>query len=155
MADKKITQLTDLGDGLAAVDLFHVVDDPSGTPINKKITAEDVFNNIPTWVGLNSTSQAITGDGSTSQAVNLTTPITEIDATSAAAPCTLADGANGQIKTILNTSSSGTNQVTITPSNLRAGSGTSIVLNKPGESITLVFKNSNWYVIGGYDYSVV
>ena len=64
MADKKITQLTDLGDGLAAVDLFHVVDDPSGTPINKKITAEDVFNNIPTWVGLNSTSQAITGDGS-------------------------------------------------------------------------------------------
>ena len=155
MADKKITQLTDLGDGLAAVDLFHVVDDPSGTPINKKITAEDVFNNIPTWVGLNSTSQAITGDGSTSQAVNLTTPITEIDAPSAAAPCTLADGANGQIKTILNTSSSGTNQVTITPSNLRAGSGTSIVLNKPGESITLVFKNSNWYVIGGYDYSVV
>jgi len=155
MADKKITQLTDLGDGLAAVDLFHVVDDPSGTPINKKITAEDVFNNIPTWVGLNSTSQAITGDGSTSQAVNLTTPITEVDATTAAAPCTLADGANGQIKTILNTSSSGTNQVTITPSNLRAGSGTSIVLNKPGESITLVFKNSNWYVIGGYDYSVV
>ena len=155
MADKKITQLTDLGDGLASVDLFHVVDDPSGTPINKKITAEDVFNNIPTWVGLNSTSQAITGDGSTSQAVNLTTPITEVDATTAAAPCTLADGANGQIKTILNTSSSGTNQVTITPSNLRAGSGTSIVLNKPGESITLVFKNSNWYVIGGYDYSVV
>ena len=48
MADKKITQLTDLGDGLASVDLFHVVDDPSGTPINKKITAEDVFNNVPT-----------------------------------------------------------------------------------------------------------
>ena len=155
MADKKITQLTDLGDGLAAVDLFHVVDDPSGTPINKKITAEDVFNNIPTWVGLNSTSQAITGDGSTSQAVNLTTPITEVDATTAAAPCTLADGANGQIKTILNTSTSGTNAVTITPANLKAGSATSIVLNKPGESVTCIFKNSNWYIVGGYDYSAV
>ena len=70
MADKKITQLTDLGDGLASVDLFHVVDDPSGTPINKKITAQDVFNNIPTWVGLNSSSQSITGDGSTSTAVD-------------------------------------------------------------------------------------
>ena len=101
MADKKITALTDLGDGLETADLFHVVDDPTGTPINKKISAEDVFNNIPTWLGLNSTSQSITGDGSTSSAINVTTPVTEVDATSAAAPCTLADGANGQIKTII------------------------------------------------------
>ena len=101
MADKKITQLTDLGDGLASVDLFHVVDDPSGTPINKKITAEDVFNNIPTWLGLNSTSQSITGDGSSTTAIEITNPVTEVDATSATASCTLADGANGQIKTII------------------------------------------------------
>ena len=109
MADKKITQLTDLGDGLASVDLFHVVDDPSGTPINKKITAEDVFNNIPTWLGMNSTSQAITGDGSTSTAIEITNPVTEVNATSAGAPVTLADGANGQIKTIINVSTGGTN----------------------------------------------
>ena len=85
MADKKITQLTDLGDGLASVDLFHVVDDPSGTPINKKITAENVFNNVPTWIGLASTSQTITGDGSTSSAIEITNPVTEVDATSGAA----------------------------------------------------------------------
>ena len=48
MADKKVTALTDLGDNLASVDLFHVVDDPSNTPVNKKVTAEYVFNNIPT-----------------------------------------------------------------------------------------------------------
>ena len=52
MADKKITALTDLGDSLASADLFHVVDDPSGTPINKKISAENVFNNIPSFLGL-------------------------------------------------------------------------------------------------------
>ena len=152
MADKKITQLTDLGDGLASVDLFHVVDDPSGTPINKKITAEDVFNNIPTWIGLNSTSQSITGDGSTSTAIEVTNPVTEVDATSAAAPCTLADGANGQIKIIINVSTAGTNAVTITPTNLRGG--TTITLNAPGETVQCIFKNSNWNVIGGNGFVV-
>ena len=151
MADKKITQLTDLGDGLASVDLFHVVDDPSGTPINKKITAEDVFNNIPTWIGLASTSQSITGDGSTSSAIDITNPVTEVDATSGAAPVTLADGSNGQIKTIINVSTSGTNAVTITPANLRGY--TSIVLNAPGETVTCMFKNSNWNIIAGNGYT--
>ena len=152
MADKKITQLTDLGDGLASVDLFHVVDDPSGTPINKKITAEDVFNNIPTWIGLNSTSQAITGDGSTSTAIEITNAVTEVNATSAAAPCTLADGANGQVKTIINVSTAGSNNIVITPSNCRGG--TRITLNAPGETVTLMFKNSNWNVIGGFGFAV-
>ena len=151
MADKKITQLTELGDALASVDLFHVVDDPSGTPINKKITAEDVFNNVPTWIGLASTSQSITGDGSTTSAITVTEPVTEVNATSATAPCTLADGSNGQIKTIINVSTSGTNAVTITPSNLRGY--TSITLNAPGETVTCMFKNSNWNIIAGNGYT--
>ena len=46
MADKKITALTDLGTALADADLFHVVDDPSGTPINKKISAAKVVAHI-------------------------------------------------------------------------------------------------------------
>ena len=70
-------------------DLFHVVDDPSGTPINKKITAADVFNNIPSFLSLKQTSQSITGDGSTSTAINLTTAITEVDAHQRKALCTL------------------------------------------------------------------
>jgi len=152
MADKKVTQLTDLGDGLAAVDLFHVVDDPSGTPINKKITAEDVFNNIPSWLGLNSTSQSITGDGSTSSAIDITSAVTEVNATSGAAPTTLADGANGQIKTIINVSTGGSNAVNIVPSNLRGG--TTITLNAPGETVTCMFKNSNWNILAGNGYSV-
>ena len=151
MADKKVTALTDLGDAIAAGDLFHVVDDPTGTPINKKITAADVFNNIPSFLSLKQTSQSITGDGSTSSAVDVTSPVTEIDATSAAAPVTLADGSNGQIKTIINVSTSGTNAITITPSNLRGY--TSIVLNAPGETVTCMFKNSNWNIIAGNGYT--
>ena len=151
MADKKVTALTDLGDNIAAVDLFHVVDDPSGTPINKKITAENVFNNIPTWLGLNSTSEALTASGSTAP-INLTSAVTEVNATSSTAPLTLADGANGQIKTVINISSSGTNAVTITPTNLRGH--TSITLNAPGETVTLIFKNSSWNIISGHNFTV-
>lgn len=151
MADKKITALTDLGDNLASADLFHVVDDPAGTPVNKKVSAEDVFNNIPSWLGLAQTSQSITADGSTTTAVNITTAVTEINATSATHSCGLADGSDGQIKIVLNTSTSGTNAITVTPSNF---SNTSFALNAPGESAVLIFKNSKWYVIGGNGYSI-
>jgi len=147
MADKKITALTDLGNALASVDLFHVVDDPTGTPINKKITAEDVFNNIPSWIGLRDTAQTITGDGSTSTAVTLTESTTLVNATSGAAPVTVADGADGQVKIIVNKSTSGTNAVTITPSSFVSGS--TVNIDAPGRSVILFFKDSNWNVIGG------
>jgi hypothetical protein len=149
MADKKITQLTDLGDALASVDLFHIVDDPSGTPINKKVAAEDVFNNIPSWLGVKQTSQTITGDGSTSSAIDVTSAVTEVSGTGG--PLTLADGSDGQIKTIIDTASSGTDAFVITPSNLRGY--TTITLNAPGETVTLMFKNSNWNIIAGNGYA--
>jgi len=129
------------------VDLFHVVDDPSGTPINKKITAEDVFNNIPSWIGLKDTAQTITGDGSTSTAVTLTESTTLVNATAGAAPVTVADGADGQVKIIINKSTSGTNAVTITPANFV--SGTTVNIDAPGRSVILFFKDSKWNVIGG------
>ena len=152
MADKKVTALTDLGDNIASADLFHVVDDPSGTPINKKIAAEDVFNNIPSFLGLKQASQTITADGSTATAVDVTSAITEIDATSATHSCAMADGADGQIKTIIDTATSGTRAITITPTNLRGY--TTITLNAPGETVTCLFKNSNWNVIAGNGYEL-
>ena len=146
MADKKITALTDLGSSLAAVDLFHVVDDPSVTPINKKISAANVFNNIPSFLGLKQTAQTITADGSTNTAVDVTSAITLINATSATHAGALADGSDGQIKIVVNISTGGTNNVVITPANF---SNTSFTLNAPGETAVCVFKNSKWYIIGG------
>ena len=83
MADKKITALTDLGTAIASADLFHVVQDPTGTPINKKVSTANVFNNIPTWIGLKQTTQVLTADGSTVLTANITSAITAINATSA------------------------------------------------------------------------
>jgi len=150
MADKKITALTDLGTGLASADLFHVVDDPSGTPINKKVSAENVFNNIPSFLGLKQSVQAITADGSTATAINVTTAITTINATSATHAAGFADGSDGQIKTIINVSTAGTNNVVITPTNLRGY--TNITLDAPGETVTLLFKSSKWNIIAGNGY---
>ena len=150
MADKKVTALTDLGTGLASVDLFHVVDDPSGTPINKKVSAENVFNNVPSWLGLKQAVQALTCDGSSTLVANVTTAITTVNATSATGAVTLANGADGQIKTIINVSTAGTNNVVLTPANLRGY--TNITLNAPGETVTLLFKVSKWNIIGGQGY---
>ena len=151
MADKKITALTDLGTALADADLFHVVDDPSGTPINKKISAANVFNNIPSFLGLAQASEAITADAS-SQVANITSAVTEVDATSATGALSLADGAEGQIKTFINVSTSGTNNVVITPTNLRGG--TTITINAEGETVTCMFKNAKWNVIAGHGFAV-
>ena len=151
MADKKITALTDLGTALADADLFHVVDDPSGTPINKKISAANVFNNIPSFLGLAQASEAITADAS-SQVANITSAVTEVDATSAVGNLSLADGAEGQIKTFINVSTSGTNNVVITPTNLRGG--TTITLNAEGETVTCMFKNAKWNVLAGNGYAL-
>lgn len=148
MADKKITALSDLGNAIASDDLFHVVDDPSGTPINKKISSQNVFNNIPTYIGLKQTSQAIVADGSTATQVDVVSAITEINASAATHSCIIADGTEGQVKTIINTSTSGSNAITITPTNFRGYS--TITLNAQGETATLLFKNSNWNVIANH-----
>ena len=45
MADKKLTEL-DATTTASTDDLIYIVDDPSGTPVSKKITVGDFLNTI-------------------------------------------------------------------------------------------------------------
>ena len=41
-----MTDLTDLSTAIASDDVVHVVDDPSGSPVNKKVSVFNLFGNL-------------------------------------------------------------------------------------------------------------
>ena len=110
MADKKITALTDLSTGVAGADLLHVIDDPTGTPINKKVSVTNFINNLPSFIGFSNSVENIT-DG-IQAAIGITTAVPLLE-TAGSNATTLADGTViGQIKVIINDVDGGTSVCT-------------------------------------------
>ena len=140
MADKKITALN-ASTALSTDDLFHVVDDPSGSPTNKKITNANVFNKIPGWIGFADTPQAITAAG----AVSITTTLSTI-ASAGVIALTLADGIQGQIKIIVAIAATSSYVATLTPATMN--DGTTLAFADAGDSAILMWIGaSGWQVI--------
>ena len=139
MADKKITALSDLGAAIASEDLLHVIDDPSGNPVNKRISVSNFFNNIPTFIALDGTPHLC---DTTSEAIDVASSITHINTTAGAHAGAMADGVNGQIK-IITMIVDGGNSV-VTPANLTGGS--TITFQDVGDTVTCLFTNSSWVV---------
>ena len=87
--------------------------------------------------------QALSGPG----AVNITTLTTAFTSTGAGDALTLADGVAGQLKTIVYVAeAAGGDTGVLTPANL--GSATTITFNAVGDSVTLQFIGTDWWVIG-------
>ena len=145
MADKKITALTDLSTGVAGADLLHVVDDPTGTPINKKVSVTNFVNNLPTFIGFSNSVQDISSAVTT--AISITTALTLLETTGTNAATTLADGTVvGQIKIIVHDTAGGTSEMT--PANPLGFVDADFVT--AGDTLTLMWTGSKWVVIASH-----
>lgn len=147
MADKKITALTE-STALSTDDLFHVVDSPSSSPSNKKISANNVFQKAPTFVGFSGTGiQTQTTGGTTTTQTATGGVIHYTSGGTGAEAVTLSNGTAGQILTVLYIAQGGApDSIVITPST-KTGF-TSITLTDVGDSATLHYVNDSlgWFL---------
>ena len=144
MADKKITALTDLSTGVAGADLLHVIDDPTGTPINKKVRVTNFINNLPSFIGFSNSYEDIT-DGSQT-ALSITHALTLLQ-TAGSNATTLADGTViGQIKVIIHDTDGGTSQMT--PAD--PVGFVDVNFATVGDTVTLMWNGTHWYALASH-----
>jgi len=150
MADKKISALTTVADAdIGADDLLHIVDNPGGTPVNKKMTIGQLFQNIPTHLAIDSKEVL------TAAAINLGSNgkfVTFINGSgfSGDVAFTLDNGSYvGQIKAIVYSGQTGGHDADITVTSWGYSTDTSeqIILDALGESVLLYWDNIKWYVL--------
>jgi hypothetical protein len=116
---------------------------PSTSATLARTDAAQAFTGAQTFNGpVIEATQALSGPG----AINITQPVTKFTSTAAGNALTLADGVEGQLKTIVYVAeAAGGDTGVLTPTNL--GAGTTITFNTVGDACTLQFLGTDWWAI--------
>ena len=129
-----------------AITLYTYSGSGSGSPVAALgITNTQDVEISNGYLRFSETPQTLTGAG----AIDVTTAITWIVTTGVNA-LTLADGVEGQTKMIVMKKDAGNG--TLTPANF--AQGTTITFDAVGDSVSLLFTNSGWHVMGGHGYAI-
>tara|TARA_B100000287_G_scaffold73507_1_gene65191 strand:+ start:37 stop:504 length:468 start_codon:yes stop_codon:yes gene_type:complete len=147
MADKKITALTVMnGSEVSGTDILHVVDDPSGTPVNKRLAIASLFENIPTHLAINDLN-TVSASGSINDGGVI---VVDADSISANMALTLSDSSDvGELKIIvIATDPASTHDVVLTPSTFN--NGTTLTFSDKGDAAILIWlgsSNGGWNLL--------
>ena len=150
MADKKISALSLVSDtDIGADDLLHIVDNPGGTPVNKKMTIGQLFQNIPTHLAVDDITTLTTTKDDLASSFATFIDISAVQ--SADVNFTLNNGTDvGQLKVIVaSTEPAGSFRATIdvTSWGYSADTTDQIILDTRGESVVCMWSGTHWFPI--------
>ena len=147
MADKKISALSQVADAdIGADDLLHIVDNPCGTPVNKKMSIGQIFENIPIHLAVDDI--AVVTTSATNLASTFATDFNLAGASGNITP-TLDNGTDtGQLKVMYCSSIHGSGHTaTVAITNAASSDFNQIVFNAIGETAICYWNGSKWFIL--------